>query len=167
MSASNYHRAYAYYRKAVALSRRLGAMHAVASTTGTLGMAALETGRFEEAQQLLEESLTLGRELGYEAIVGRALRTLGILAEKCGDLPQALDYFSQSAAIHAESEDRLFHVATLLQWGKALIRAGELAQARQILRNAHAEAESSGSAYWVEEVDKVMAELRAATGEEQ
>ena len=81
---------------------------------------------------MAEDELADARRFGIRDAEGAALRTLGLVAGGA----EGLEALRASVAALAQAEGRLEHVRSVLDLGAALRRAGERAEAREVLREA-------------------------------
>lgn len=99
-------------------------------SSAALALAAL--GRTGEARATVEEELADARRFGVADAEGAALRTLGLVAGGAA----GLEALRASVAALEGAEGRLEHARSVLELGAALRRAGERAEARDVLRDA-------------------------------
>ena len=122
-------------------------------SVAALSLAALDRGA--EARALAEDELADARRFAVSDAEGASLRTLGLVAGGA----EGLDALRASVATLELAEGRLEHARSVLELGAALRRAGERAEAREVLRqalDATARAGASGLA------DRAYEELVAA-----
>jgi DNA-binding CsgD family transcriptional regulator len=122
-------------------------------SSAALALAALD--RDGEARAMVGDELADARRFGIPDAEGTALRTLGLVAGGAG----GLEALRASVAALEVAEGRLEHARSVLELGAALRRAGERAEARDVLRealDATARAGASGLA------DRAHEELVAA-----
>ena len=81
---------------------------------------------------MVEEELADARRFGIPDAEGTALRTLGLVAGGA----EGLEALRASVATLEHAEGRLEHARSVLELGAALRRAGERAEARDVLREA-------------------------------
>ena len=81
---------------------------------------------------MVEDELADARRFGIPDAEGAALRTLGLVAGGAG----GLEALRASVAALELAEGRLEHARSVLELGAALRRAGERAEARDVLREA-------------------------------
>jgi DNA-binding CsgD family transcriptional regulator len=89
-------------------------------------------GRGEEARAQAGSELAAARRFGIPEAEGAALRTLGLVTNG-GD---GLESLRASVALLERGDARLEHARSLLELGAALRRAGQRAEAREVLREA-------------------------------
>ena len=122
-------------------------------SVAALSLAALDRGA--EARALAEDELADARRFAVPDAEGASLRTLGLVAGGA----EGLEALRASVATLELAEGRLEHARSVLELGAALRRAGERAEAREVLRqalDATARAGASGLA------DRAYEELVAA-----
>jgi ATP/maltotriose-dependent transcriptional regulator MalT len=118
-----------------------------------LALAALDRG--EEAREMAERELEEARGFGVPDAEGVALRTLGLVIGGGA----GVEALRAAVAAHERGEGRLEHARSTLELGSALRRAGERAEAREVLREAlDATARAGASAL----ADRAHEELVAA-----
>ncbi len=99
-------------------------------SSAALALGALDRDR--EARAMVEQELADARRFGIPDAVGTALRTLGLVAGGAA----GLEALRASVATLEDAEGRLEHARSVLELGAALRRAGERAEARDVLREA-------------------------------
>jgi DNA-binding CsgD family transcriptional regulator len=99
-------------------------------SSAALALAALDRGA--EALVMVEGELADARRFGIRDAEGTALRTLGLVTGGTEGLKALRD----SVAALELAEGRLEHARSVLELGAALRRAGERAEARDVLREA-------------------------------
>ena len=99
-------------------------------SSAALALAALD--RDAEARAMVEDELADARRFGIPDAEGTALRTLGLVAGGA----EGLEALRASVAALELAEGRLEHARSVLELGAALRRAGERAEARDVLREA-------------------------------
>ena len=99
-------------------------------SSAALALAALD--RHGEARAIVEEELADARRFAIPDAEGTALRTLGLVARGA----EGLEALRASVAALEDAEGRLEHARSVLELGAALRRAGERAEARDVLREA-------------------------------
>ena len=104
-----------------------------------LALAALDRG--DEARALAEAELADTRRLAIPLAEGTALRTLALVTG--GDAGRA--GLRESVAVLEGSEGRYSHAQSVLELGSVLRRAGERAEAQEVLREALAMTSSIGA----------------------
>ena len=99
-------------------------------SSAALALAALDRDR--EARTIVEDELADARRFGSADAEGTALRTLGLVAGG----GEGLEALRASVGALELAEGRLEHARSVLELGAALRRAGERAEARDVLREA-------------------------------
>ena len=99
-------------------------------SSAALALAAL--GRDREARAMVEQELADARRFGIPDAEGTALRTLGLVLGGAA----GLEALRASVATLEDAEGRLEHARSVLELGAALRRAGQRAEARDVLREA-------------------------------
>jgi predicted ATPase/class 3 adenylate cyclase len=137
---ADYRRAEHHLRESLALDRRAAGEHEigddarVGDTLNILANATMMQGRFDEANELLEESLGIATRHGDRRAVAYARFFLGTLAIARDDLTAARPHFETSLALLRELDDAWWVSNTLLEiaWIDAR-RAGDQQKARSSL----------------------------------
>ncbi len=99
-------------------------------SVAALSLAALDRG--VEARALAEDELADARHFAVPDAEGAALRTLGLVVGGA----EGVEALRASVAALEHAEGRLEHARSALELGAALRRAGERAEARDVLREA-------------------------------
>lgn len=123
----------AQYTEAQYVFRALGYRSGVLMTLGNLGLVASGRGDHAEALRLYAEALTLADEIGDRRLRAALLDNLGDVAYDQGDDPQALHYFSESLRLMLEVGALPSALLALAGLAKLRARAGQAAQALQLL----------------------------------
>jgi DNA-binding CsgD family transcriptional regulator len=120
-------------------------------------LAAQRLGDEEEARALVAEELELAEAFGAPRAIGVAGRAAGLLER--GE--RAVDLQRSAMEILASSGARVEHAAALVELGAAIRRAGRPREARDVLRETQALAESVAASALAE---RARGELRLAGG---
>ena len=102
------------------LRRELDNQLGIASSLNSLGQLAGQVGAYEEAKELLEESLVLCRELGHRHHIASILTNLGSVTDTLGLYTEARKLYTEALTLfrdldHKESvADGLSAIAELL-----------------------------------------------------
>ena len=102
-------------------------------TLGNLGMVASGAGDHAAALQLYAEALALADEIGDQRLQAALLDNLGDVAYDQGDDAKALGYFAQSLQLMLEVGALPSALLALAGIAKLRARAGQAAQALQLL----------------------------------
>jgi tetratricopeptide (TPR) repeat protein len=104
-----YEAARQHAQKGLAFFQKIGDNYALPQALWILGLVALVSERYEEAQRLLLQSVDILRETGVALWLGEALAGLVYVARKLGDLPQARQYLREALQTTLRSQNsRLF-----------------------------------------------------------
>lgn len=134
----------ALWREALALHRDLGNWTAAVRIHNNLGYLLAETGRFDEAQQLLDEGLRLCDTVGIAALRPGLLVNLSLLHLKAGR-PQAAMTFAELAAPESRnSGDRQMQLWALLLLAEIAVEQRDAGRTAASLREALHLARASG-----------------------
>jgi tetratricopeptide (TPR) repeat protein len=71
-----------------------------------LGALAQDTGEYDEARQLYQQSLKILQELGDKSGVSSSLHNLGMLSQYTGEYDEARKLYQQSLEIKQELDDK-------------------------------------------------------------
>ncbi len=123
--------------------------------------ALVETGRGDEAVELLDRHEQHARRLGRVSALAACLRCRGLLAAAEGRLDDALAAFEDALERHGEADVPLDRARTLLALGSLRRRLNRRREARATLEEALALFERVGAALWAE---RARAELRRISG---
>jgi DNA-binding SARP family transcriptional activator len=122
--------------RALAFQRLKGNRYLEGVALGILGRACRELSRFEEAIGHLEEAVAIFRELGQQYGEADSLTDMGDTYLGLGQVDDAIARLRESRAIHQEIGDVHGEAATLRLLGLAVDRAGDRAQAHDLLAEA-------------------------------
>jgi predicted ATPase/DNA-binding SARP family transcriptional activator len=119
----------ALMRELVAIVRRLGHAHAMARALLRLSVSLLalgvdDTSAYDEAEQLVAESLQLSQRHEDRSAKALAFDVLGMIAQSRGDqhVAEAVGWFRRSLALYREIGDRWSLVRVLNLLGMALVQ---------------------------------------------
>ncbi|WP_460520630.1 AfsR/SARP family transcriptional regulator [Flindersiella endophytica] len=136
------------YRGALTIADKTADSYGEAEARLRLAVALFETGRLEEAADLVQQSLTTSRLGGYRLLEGQALVVLAAvrlgMEPDAGGVTEALDLAAEAARIQDETGHRLGQARALLvcAHGRRLLGAG--AEAETDRRAAHKLLEATG-----------------------
>ncbi|MBL8055850.1 MAG: tetratricopeptide repeat protein, partial [Anaerolineales bacterium] len=122
-----------HFDEAQAVFRAIGYRSGVLMTLGNLGMVASAQGDHAEALRLYAEALTLADEIGDRRLQAALLDNLGDVAYDQGDDAQAQRYFADSLLLMLEVGAVPSALLALAGLAKLHARAGQTAQALQLL----------------------------------
>ncbi len=123
-------------QRSLAIQRMKGNRYLEGVALGILGRACRELGRFEEAIGHLEEALAIFRELGQQYGEADSLADIGDTYLGMGQVEDAIARLRESLAIRREIGDAHGEAVTLRLLGLAVDRAGDHAQAHDLLAEA-------------------------------
>ncbi len=123
-------------QRSLAIQRLQGNRYLEGVTLGIQGRASRELGRYEKAIGDLEKALGIFRELGQQYGEADSLTDMGDTSLCLGQVDDAIARLRESLAIRREIGDVHGEAATLRLLGLALDRAGDSAQARDLLTEA-------------------------------
>jgi signal transduction histidine kinase len=136
---------------------------------GTLALALLQTGetlrrlgRFEGAQDLLQEAMSLLQAAPLSRNFGISLLYLGQLALDSGDSAGALGYFTRLQQLSEHLQHLDFQVFALCGLAAARLRLGEGQPALALAHQGWRAAQESGDAKREFDVLKVLAQIHGA-----
>jgi predicted ATPase len=125
------------------LHRELGNLSGIAYCLAFLGYHAIMRGDFVSSGPWLEEARILYHELGDQYYEAFALEYLGVLVDRRGDHQHAVAYFEQVITYY-DTAGGFWASWPRVRIGYALLREGNLAQARDILETTIEEFHRNG-----------------------
>jgi tetratricopeptide (TPR) repeat protein len=108
-------------------------LHGASTTLSNAGRLALRQGAYEQARQLLTESLHLKRALNDGRGEGVALAGLGAVSTRLGEYERAWGELHEALQLARQSGDDKLAVEVLLPLAAYYGEQGELARAGQLL----------------------------------
>jgi class 3 adenylate cyclase/tetratricopeptide (TPR) repeat protein len=148
--------------EALAIAETSGDRFSVAVARESVGNALRRIGRLNEALPHLNAAVDAFRELGARWELASALTSRGILHRVAGRIDQAVKDLREAYRLCRELKERGIVTWTASQLAMALVRAGELQAAREVLEETSAVVDSRGpgSVDWLleGEVDILLAE---------
>ncbi|HRQ39115.1 MAG TPA: tetratricopeptide repeat protein [Chloroflexota bacterium] len=132
----DYATAATHHAAALTLARENEEPLPLAHTLHYLGFAAGRQGHYEEARQLLEESLAIYRQSPEDnlASVTTLLNNLSIVYRRMGKLDKAIAVLTEALALKRERNDKIGLPAVLGNLGQLVADQGDLAQAEAYVR---------------------------------
>jgi tetratricopeptide (TPR) repeat protein len=122
--------------EAAEAARALGHRQEEATSVGKLAVLAQVEGRYEEAQQLHQQSLEISERRGDREGMAESLYQLGRVAQARGDAVDAQRLYRRSLEVAEELGDRAGAAATLYRLGGLAQLGGERAEARRLYRQS-------------------------------
>jgi tetratricopeptide (TPR) repeat protein len=101
-----------------------------------LGIAALDSGRLDEAEDWYKRAMQIREELGLRALLATDYHQLGIIAQRSEQLDEAEDWHRKSLAILEELEDRPRTAVSYLELGTTAFFGGRQDEAENWYRRA-------------------------------
>ncbi len=147
-------------QRSLAIQRMKGNRYLEGVALGILGHACRELGRFSEAIAHLEEAVAIFRELGQQYGEADSLADIGDTYLGMGQVEDAIARLRESLAIRREISDAHGEAVTLRLLGLAAARAGEHAQAHDLLAEAARLFEGLGDQAEAAAVRAVVAEIK-------
>lgn len=148
--------------EALAVAETSGDRFSVAVARESVGNALRRIGRLNEAFPHLNAAVDAFRELGARWELASALTSRGILHRLAGRIDQAVKDLREAYRLCRELKERGIVTWTASQLAMALVRAGELQAAREVLEETAAVVDSRGpgSVDWLleGEVEILLAE---------
>jgi class 3 adenylate cyclase/tetratricopeptide (TPR) repeat protein len=148
--------------EALAIAETSGDRFSVAVARESVGNALRRIGRLNEALPHLNAAVDAFRELGARWELASALTSRGILHRVAGRIDQAVKDLREAYRLCRELKERGIVTWTASQLAMALVRAGELQAAREVLEETSAVVDSRGpgSVDWLleGEVEILLAE---------
>jgi tetratricopeptide (TPR) repeat protein len=129
------------FQEAIEIFRKVGDRRSVAIALINLARTAYREGEFENAAQLLDESLSLSRQLSIRWTDSFVLEIIGLLSRSQGNMAQACELFKESLKISAEQDNQqgiancLGALAGLAVFAKQPARAARLFAAAEKIRD--------------------------------
>jgi predicted ATPase len=124
------------FEQSLGLYQALGFRWGSANALHSLGLIALHSGVYHDAQRLFEESMAIRRELGDLRGVASSLQVLSTVALNQGQLEEAESLVQESDAICQEMGDRHSIVRGRYVLGVTLVTLGEYVRARSLLEES-------------------------------
>jgi predicted ATPase/Tfp pilus assembly protein PilF len=112
---------------------------------GRQGWFNLRLAHFDQANELLQQSLALLRPLSNETDLAFTLSGLGIVTETLGHYPQAKTYQEESLQLYRSAGDHWGITNSLIRLGNTAIALSELRQAREYYSQALDVCEQTGN----------------------
>jgi tetratricopeptide (TPR) repeat protein len=125
-----------WYRKSLAISKKLGDRSGMADTYHQFGMTAEARGRLDEADDWYRKALTIFEELGDRPHMASTHHQLGNTAHRRARLDEADDWYRKALTIFEELGDRPHMASTYHQLGMTAHRRGRLDEAEDWYRKA-------------------------------
>ncbi len=133
-----------FFVEALALKRRLGDEHGIATLLGGAGVAASQLGDYEAAKALLDDAVGIRRRLGTPFELAKALADLGQNASNAGADLEAAAALEESL-LHFRSADSNLGIAIVfLLLAVVATRAHDLERAETFSREARSVARAAG-----------------------
>jgi predicted ATPase/DNA-binding SARP family transcriptional activator len=160
----------ALYAESLEIARELGNRSREAIVLGNLGSVSIQQKDYDRARRYHEASLVIARELGNIAGIALALHCLGIIAIDQKDYVGARTHYRESLALRRGSGDRMGIAGLLYAFGNLACEEDRWERSIRLFGATTAMAERSGTSIVppsiVEDYHRVLAELRAAVGEQ-
>ncbi|MBM4361171.1 MAG: protein kinase [Deltaproteobacteria bacterium] len=150
--------------EAIAVFRRVGARRLEARAKNALAFAVFVLGRYEDTIALGLEAIRIDLAIGGRFQIARTLANIGRAFARLGDGPRARSYLTRAREAHQRYADQDGRAETLLATAEALVEAGEFAAAEELVGDAGALANVTGSAYDAVHEKVLRALLARATG---
>ena len=138
----------------------------VAVATSALGRVATRTGRYDEAEALLDEALASFTDMGAESFVAETQARLAELYLFAGDIDAALALTSKTLEATESGGEAAVRAMLYRLQGYALMRRGEWDAARAAIDESLALARATSAQYEVALSLQACASLATATGED-
>lgn len=107
----------------------------LANALQSLGLTARDQGRFDEAEEKLQQSLAIYRELGHGLKIGFVSSELGTVMLKKGDLVAARQLFNEGLRTHQSLGLKPGIAYGLLGLAETALQEGNLAEAKKYLHS--------------------------------
>jgi tetratricopeptide (TPR) repeat protein len=134
-----------WYRKALAISEKLGIEHGAARTYHQLGIIATERREFAAAEHWYRKTLAIWEKLGNEHDAASTYHQLGITAQERRDFAAAEQCYRKALAIKEKLGNEHSAASTYHQRGKIAAERRDFAAAEQWSRKALAIWEKLGN----------------------
>lgn len=138
LAQRDYDSAANHARKALELFRRVQHHSGEARALHCLGWSVARLGQFEEAVQHFTAALVVIDSLGYFDDQGRAsaIDGLGFTFHHLGQYELAIEHYKEALALWRKLSNRYFAADTLRRLGEAYRDNGDIALARQVLKQS-------------------------------
>src|SRR5947209_2250076 len=144
--------------------RLVGDRNGLATTQAILGDLHLRLGNLEAAGAALNDALTAARSVGALRIEAFATVSLGQWHRGNGRLNEAVTAFDDGMRLAEDIVERELLADTLVLRAETALVRGDLAEARQLLARAQAEAQRVGSNATQASVDRALGRLHLVDG---
>ena len=144
--------------------RLMGDRNGLATTQTILGDLHLRLGNLDAAGAALNDALTAARSVGALRIEAFATVSLGQWHRANGRLNEAVTAFDDGIRLAEDIVERELLADTLVWRAETALVRGDLAEARQLLARAQAEAQRVGSNATQASVDRALARLHLVDG---
>ncbi len=135
-AAGQIDRAISHLEQCVALARTLTDLHALVEAQINLGNAHLASGRLDAALRSFEEAAAVAIRIGHEVQASYALDAWGSSLRTIGDLEAAARRHTEALEHARRAKDTVQEVFALGSLALDHAAAGDVAQAREVLRRA-------------------------------
>jgi tetratricopeptide (TPR) repeat protein len=128
-TGGHYHDALTIHTHALMASRHIGDLASEAHALNDLSSVYWQQGRYQQANDHLQQALALHRQVGDRAGEASALGSLGTVYERLGRYQQANDHLQQALALHRQVGDRAGEARTLNDLGETQHAVGQVREA--------------------------------------
>jgi predicted ATPase/DNA-binding SARP family transcriptional activator len=158
-------RAREQWQEALEIYRAHDDVSEAARCSAELGGVAVAEGDLPEALRLYEQTAALFHELGHYFREGIALSNLATVTGTMGDLDTSVVYAERAIALQRELDDTPNLAVSLANLAPTMLRLGNVARGRSLLREALELAAQSGYNLQLAHALAVAAELAAIDGD--
>ena len=130
--------AYVLSNESLAICRDLlGDPHGTVDSLITLSTAAVQLGKYDQAERWVQEALEISQATNDRWSAGQNLRQLGLIHFELGEAQAAVDSLTQSISKFREAGDRQLMAQTLIDLGVVLRGSGSPSESKQALLEAY------------------------------
>lgn len=155
---------FVYWEKAIALTRSLGDLRALAGGLSAAGYFLVMDGDHESAQKYLDESSRLFQQLNSRPASSSLLSAYAQIALAHGDFEKARTYLQENARIGHELGNQQDYLWSRVHLGYVTLREGAINEARQILIETARDFQKDGYLIGAIFTLEAMAELYVSVG---
>jgi tetratricopeptide (TPR) repeat protein len=155
-----------YCKESLILHRELGNLSGISESLGILAGITLKMGDFSSITPWLEEALSISRQLGNHASA-LVLVNFGNIAYWQGNYRRANEYYKESLILCEITGNQLLYIFVHVNMAYAILRQGDIQQAREIfeicIRDMQNTGSLSGVVYCIEGVASLIANHEQAS----
>ena len=140
----NYETALSYWDRALKLRKEANSSYEMDRLLINLGTCHIHLKKFDRAQELINEGLAICGDNCSDPIITEGQFSLGVASYSLGRLEEAMEYFGVSYETSKKSNNKRFQVENRVYMAKIAIAEMDYSKAESWLKEAEANALSSG-----------------------